>query len=39
MVANLDTRIEVTPRPNESINGWEKRINRAIIQIEDDIRN
>ena len=31
MVANLDTRIEVTPRPNESIKGWEKRIDRAII--------
>jgi hypothetical protein len=36
-VENFHAKIEFFPGPNKSINGWEKRINRAIIMTEDDI--
>jgi hypothetical protein len=38
-VENFYTKIEVAPVPNQSINAWEKRLNRVILIYRDDIRN
>jgi len=37
MVEIFHAKFEFSPGPDKSINGWEKRINRAIIMSEDDI--